>query len=247
MNIDQQMNRPEIEPLEDDLDEIEIKFTVLGDSNVGKTNLLYRYLNDSFNPNSSPTIGFDYLFKQTTKEVALSNGSSEFQVKVPILLKIFDTAGQERFRSLTKTQFNGTRGYILVYDITSRESLDNLQFWLSMIDEQSGDDRSAKKLLIGNKLDLDKKRQVTFEEGEMLAKSRDMMFAEASAKTNENECVTNAFNNFVDVVLIAMKEEIVANYQSNLESTGMRFLARIDTNKDLTYLSPADKQMKPCC
>lgn len=247
MSIDQQMNGPEIEPQEDDFDEIEIKFTVLGDSNVGKTNLLHRYLNGAFNANSSPTIGFDYLFKQATKEVTVNNGDREFKVKVPILLKIFDTAGQERFRSLTKTQFNGTRGYILVYDITSRESLDNLQFWLNMIAEQSGDDQTAKKLLIGNKMDLDAQRQVTFDEGEMVAKGFGMMFMETSAKTNENDCVNEAFNNLLDVVLLAMKEEIITNYQNNPDSTGMRFLARIDKNKELTYRSPTDKQMKPCC
>ncbi len=241
------MKNPEPELIEDDFDDIEIKFTVLGDSNVGKTNLLHRYLNDAFNANSSPTIGFDFLLKQTTKEVTLNNEGSEFKVKVPIMLKIFDTAGQERFRSMTKTQFNGTQGYVLVYDITSRESLDNLQFWLNMIHEQSGDDKKACKLLIGNKIDLATQRQVTYEEGEMLANSQGMVFMETSAKTNENGCVYQAFNNFLDVVLLSMKDELIASYQSDPGSPGMRFLARIDKDKNLAYRSPDDKQLKSCC
>ena len=98
-----------------------------------------------------------------------------------VKLQIWDTAGQERFKNITASYYRGGNGVLVVYDITERESFENLNSWLIEIEKNAN--KNVYKLLIGNKCDLEDKRQVSFQEGKDFAESNGMKFIETSAKT----------------------------------------------------------------
>ena len=212
---------------DDEQDEFEIKFTILGDSSVGKTNLLLRFIENRFEASSAPTIGFDYLFKRIEMVYKKNIKGLVVEEKEPLLLKIFDTAGQERFRSLTKTHFQGTQGFVLVYDITRRATFENIKGWYNMIQENKTKNTSSKYLLIGNKTDLTNDRQVTEEEGGNFAKQFEMMFMETSAKTNDENKVEVAFNNFIETVIDEMRSDILIGKMAR-ERKKKRLLTGVD-------------------
>ena len=98
-----------------------------------------------------------------------------------VKLQIWDTAGQERFKNITASYYRGGNGVLVVYDITDRESFENLNSWLIEIEKNAN--KNVYKLLIGNKCDLEDKRKVSFQEGKDFAESNGMKFMETSAKT----------------------------------------------------------------
>ncbi|KAI4832864.1 hypothetical protein KUCAC02_015808 [Chaenocephalus aceratus] len=122
------------------------KLILIGDSSVGKTNLLLRFADDT--GISSCTIGVD--FKIRTIEL---DGKT-------IKLQIWDTAGQERFRTITSSYYRGAHGIIVVYDVTDQESFNNVKQWLQEIDRNASE--NVNKLLVGNKCDLTKKKVVDY-------------------------------------------------------------------------------------
>ena len=99
-----------------------------------------------------------------------------------VKLQIWDTAGQERFKNITASYYRGGNGVLVVYDITDRESFENLNSWLIEIEKNAN--KNVYKLLIGNKCDLEDKRKVTYQEGKEFASSNGMQFIETSAKTD---------------------------------------------------------------
>ena len=99
-------------------------------------------------------------------------------------LRQWDTAGQERFRTLTSSYYRGAHGIIIVYDVTNKESFDNVRQWMQEIEKFAAD--SVIKLLVGNKCDLEEKREVAFDEGQELAKQFNVPFLEVSAKNSTN-------------------------------------------------------------
>ena len=105
-------------------------------------------------------------------------------------MQIWDTAGHEAFQSITRSYYKGAVGALLVYDITRRETFSHLIKWLSEVKENASKDITI--ILIGNKNDLEKGRQVSFEEGESFAKENNLLFLETSAKTSKN--IMEAFN-----------------------------------------------------
>ena len=147
---------------------------------MGKTNLMKRFSEDQFFFNSKPTIGVDFR----TKIVKINNHV--------IKLQIWDTAGQERYKSFTKAYFKDCKGILMVYDITSRKSFDNLDNWFRLSEEQSKVD-NLPIVLVGNKTDLDERRLVPTLEGEDLADSKKTGFIETSAYSNRGDCVGKAF------------------------------------------------------
>jgi small GTP-binding protein len=155
------------------------KILLLGDSSVGKTCLLLRYSDDTFTENHISTIGLDYRFKLVTLE-------NDKKVK----LQIWDTAGQDRFRAITKNYYKGAHGIILVYDVTNINSFNNIKSWVSQIKENTTD--KIKITLVGNKIDNEENRKISYEEGLKLATEYDAKFFETSAK--ENIRVTEVFN-----------------------------------------------------
>lgn len=161
------------------------KLLLIGDSGVGKTCLLFRYVEDTFNSTFISTIGIDFKIK--TIEL---NGKK-------IKLQIWDTAGQERFQTITASYYRGAMGIIMVYDITSRKTFDNIQRWLKNIQSLASDD--VKKLVVGNKCDMDDRRVVSKEEGQMKADEYGIDFLETSARTGVN--VDEAFQKLSNAIL----------------------------------------------
>ena len=153
------------------------KVLIIGNSGVGKSCLLLRFAEDMFSDNYISTIGVDFKIRKL-----------ELDGKT-IKLQIWDTAGQERFRTITKSYYRGSNGIVVVYDITDRESFDQVQQWMNEIDQHASQD--VCRLLVGNKADLDDKRAVKTEEGENLARQFGIPFLETSAKQSLN--VDNMF------------------------------------------------------
>ncbi|PIA35865.1 hypothetical protein AQUCO_03400034v1 [Aquilegia coerulea] len=148
------------------------KVVIIGDSAVGKSNLLSRYARNEFNLNSKATIGVEF---QT--QSMLIDGK---EVKA----QIWDTAGQERFRAVTSAYYRGAVGALIVYDITRRTTFDSVVRWLDELNTHS--DTTIARMLIGNKLDLANIRAVSVEEGKALAEAEGMFFMETSALDSTN-------------------------------------------------------------
>ena len=163
-----------------------VSLITLGEGQVGKTSIIYRYIDDTFTSNYLATIGIDSKFKK----IKLASGE---EIKV----KILDTAGQERFQSIAANYIKKADGIVFVYDITKAYTFTNLEKWLSNIDEVANDKPC---LLIGNKSDMNDKREVSKEEGMEFTKKfkKETHFYETSCKTGEN--VDKAINDLVNQI-----------------------------------------------
>jgi len=148
------------------------KLVFLGDSTVGKTSLITRFIYDQFDSNYKVTIGIDFV----SKTMYLEDRT--------VRLQLWDTAGQERFRSLIPSYIRDSSVAIVVYDITSRESFANSERWIDDVRNERG--KQVLMVLVGNKSDLHSDRQVSTEEGERKAEEHGIMFLETSAKAGFN-------------------------------------------------------------
>eukprot|EP01100_Stratorugosa_tubuloviscum_P011808 TRINITY_DN5365_c0_g2_i1.p1 TRINITY_DN5365_c0_g2~~TRINITY_DN5365_c0_g2_i1.p1 ORF type:complete len:204 (+),score=78.71 TRINITY_DN5365_c0_g2_i1:109-720(+) len=148
------------------------KYIIVGDTAVGKSCLLLQFTDERFQPVHDLTIGVEF----GSRTVSIDT----HQIK----LQIWDTAGQEKFRSITRSYYRGAAGALLVYDITRRESFDHVSSWLD--DCRKYSNQYITIMLIGNKCDLESKRAVPKEDGERFAKEHNLFFMETSAKTAEN-------------------------------------------------------------
>ena len=174
----------------DKLDEMDYdekcQILVIGNSEVGKTSLLRRYTKNHFTMQHLATIGIDHF----TKDEDI-NG-------VKVRIKVWDTAGQERYKSLASSFFRNVQGIILVYDVSNKESFEDLKIWLDSIKSNLGSsENNVKKIIIGNKIDLD--REVTKDEAETFCKQLKIEYFETSAKENVN--VKEAFLKLVHMML----------------------------------------------
>ena len=160
------------------------KIVLIGDSSVGKTNILSKYISDEYDPDTQATIGVEL----STKNYTFDNN----EVKV----QIWDTAGQEKYRSITSSYYKGAHGCLLVYDITRKATFENIDKWLAEIKLSSNNEINM--VLIGNKCDLEDKREVSIEEAQNKAKLLNMAFMETSALNGTN--VEKAFNELVNNV-----------------------------------------------
>ncbi|KAK6149598.1 hypothetical protein DH2020_017123 [Rehmannia glutinosa] len=148
------------------------KYIIIGDTGVGKSCLLLQFTDKRFQPVHDLTIGVEFGARMITID------------NKPIKLQIWDTAGQESFRSITRSYYRGAAGALLVYDITRRETFNHLASWLEDARQHANPNMSI--MLIGNKCDLAHRRAVSTEEGEQFAKEHGLIFMEASAKTAQN-------------------------------------------------------------
>ncbi|XP_046670902.1 ras-related protein Rab-4B isoform X1 [Homalodisca vitripennis] len=148
------------------------KFLVIGSAGTGKSCILHQFIENKFKSDSSHTIGVEF----GSKIVNVAGKS--------VKLQIWDTAGQERFRSVTRSYYRGAAGALLVFDITNRESFNNLAEWLQDARMLASPDIII--LLIGNKKDLEAEREVTFLQASQFAQENHLMYLEASAKSGEN-------------------------------------------------------------
>ena len=153
------------------------KIVIIGDSGVGKSCMLLRFADNEFTDSYISTIGVDFKIKTLNVE-----GTN-------VKLQIWDTAGQDRFRTITSSYYRHAQGIIIAYDITDRQSFSNVQKWLEEITRYATED--VAKLIVGNKCDLESERVVKFEDGKQMANSFDIPFIETSAKSSTN--VINAF------------------------------------------------------
>eukprot|EP01129_Flabellula_baltica_P013544 TRINITY_DN6308_c0_g1_i1.p1 TRINITY_DN6308_c0_g1~~TRINITY_DN6308_c0_g1_i1.p1 ORF type:complete len:193 (-),score=32.86 TRINITY_DN6308_c0_g1_i1:8-586(-) len=149
-----------------------VKLLFVGDASVGKSSIILRYVDDAFS-NLPSTIGVDF------KTVTVDMEGKE------ILLEIWDTAGQERFRTVVASYYRNANGYILVFDVTRRETFDNLDYWINQLTENSPSEDSF-ILIIGNKVDLEADREVSEDEAREFVTSRLCNYIECSAKQNIN-------------------------------------------------------------
>jgi len=161
------------------------KLVLIGDSGVGKSCLLLRFADDNFTDSYISTIGVDFRFRTITID------------DKTVKLQIWDTAGQERFRTITSAYYRGADGIIMVYDVTSAESFDHVEEWLSEVDRYANE--STSKLLVGNKADLIEEKQVPEETAQGFAEKLQIPFLETSAKTATN----------VDTAFLTMAKELI--------------------------------------
>jgi len=147
---------------------------VIGDSTVGKTSILNKFANGTFNSNYLATVGLDNITKDETID-----GKN-------IRIKIWDTAGQERYKALTKGFFNNAEGIMIVFDVTNTETYDNLKNWIQSIQNFMGNKmEQIPIIIIGNKIDCEE-REVKTEDAESFCKGQNYPYFETSAKTGEN-------------------------------------------------------------
>ena len=149
-----------------------LKYIIIGDSAVGKSNILLRYIHDKFNEEFHTTIGVEF----GAKNIPIDNQIFRIQ--------IWDTAGQEAFRSITRAYYKNSVCACVVYDITNRSTFDNIKLWVEDCKKLSP--KTVLMVLVGNKIDLENKREVTYDEGSTYAQKNGMLFFECSAKSGKN-------------------------------------------------------------
>ena len=173
------------------------KIVFLGDQSVGKTSLIHRFIYDSFEESYQATIGIDFMSQKMFVEDKV------------IILNLWDTAGQERFKSLIPSYIKDSAVAIVCYDITSKESFDHVEKWIE--DARALRDDDVLLILVGNKSDLEDRRQVSADDARAYAEKANLMFFETSSKTGSE--VKTLFNELakkltgVEVNLIETKND----------------------------------------
>ena len=204
------------------LDDISLKILILGDSSVGKTTLLLKYVDGYFPTVYVATIGVEYKIKRIN-----ING-------IDISLQIWDTAGQERFRGITKNFMKGADGIIYVYDITKKSSFESLKNWIFQSEEAT---EGFKKIIIGNKIDLENERQITKESLNKFCQSRNIKGMEVSAKNDVN--VSECFETLAKLIIEGKsKEQLIERYSEARRSRGKSVISKS---------SHKSKNKKKCC
>ena len=198
-----------------------IKILTLGDTSVGKSSIVLRFSDDKFDDKIFSTIGIDFK----TKYIKLD----KFSVKV----LIWDTAGQEKFQNIAKQYYKGANGVLLIYDISNRKSFERIDFWLKELKENN---RIYKLFLylVGNKIDMEDKRVISYQEGEKYAKKNNINFFEVSAKSGKG--ITELFNNLINGV---MENILKKNEKEEIEDK-----VRLSTFLEKNYKKEKNKK---CC
>jgi len=206
--------------MEDDNYEMMIKVVLVGDSSVGKTNIMSKYLKNEFHEDSKATVGVEF-------------GSKQFTIEGHVIkAQIWDTAGQERYKSITSAYYKGAKGAFVVYDITRKNSFDSVDKWIN--DLGSTADKKLTILLIGNKCDLEDQRQVTKEQGQEKASSLNVAFLETSALSGAN--LDKAFETMLNEVYKKCHDDLIGD-DVKIEGGGQE----INLNKQ------PPKKAKKCC
>ena len=195
------------------------KLILIGDSCVGKSNILLKYLKNEFDPNSRATVGVEF----GTKNIIINNKK--------IKIQIWDTAGQERYRSITSAYYKGAKGALIVYDITRKCTFDNIDKWIS--DLKLNGDKNICIVILGNKSDLDDKREVSKDDGIKKSEMYKTAFLETSALNGDN--IGKAFDEII--------EQIIQNNKSFFEDSNKK---EMDKGVNLNE-SNKDNDKKKCC
>ena len=212
----------EVSPKDYKKEDYKIKLIILGDSGVGKTNLITRFASDKFNKNSKATIGVEFIYK------TLKINNEIFKIE------IWDTAGQERYKSITSAYYKGAKGAIIVYDITSEQSFKNIEIWMHEVKGKALNNLQI--MIIGNKTDLYKERKISMEQGIEKAKTLNLHLFEASALDKTN--VKEAFNCMLKEIYLDVKN-ISRNNENNYEAENF--------GKNGIEINTSNKKEKKCC
>ena len=203
-----------------------LKYVIVGDASVGKSNLLLRYTHGQFREEYQLTIGVEF-------------GSSNITIDKNVFrIQIWDTAGQENFKSITRSYYKNSACALIVYDITRRVSFENLSDWIE--DCKNSSPKTVFMVLVGNKCDLEENREVTEEEGKEFAERHGMLFFETSAKTGKN--VEELFKQSVKVIDQKIKENY---YDLENDSCGIK-KGNDESSVDLSSSSQKTEK-KGCC
>lgn len=175
------------------------KIMLIGDTGVGKSSILLRYVDDEFRINYSTTIGVDFKIKTV-----------DFADK-KIKTQIWDTAGQERFRSIINSYYRGVHGAFIVFDLTDLDSFNNVDGWVNDLNKYSN--KQVVRILIGNKNDLVNERVISRQTAESYASRSGMLYIETSAKTSKN--INSCFQNLIKNIHrnIIAKELVIDEYK----------------------------------
>ncbi|KAI8636822.1 GTP-binding protein ypt1 [Parasitella parasitica] len=194
------------------------KLLLIGDSGVGKSCLLLRFADDTYTESYISTIGVDFKIR-----------TIELEGKT-VKLQIWDTAGQERFRTITSSYYRGAHGIIVVYDVTDKDSFDNVKQWLQEIDRYAAE--GVNKLLVGNKSDLVDKKMVDSEEAKDFAEQINISLLETSAKDATN----------VEQAFLTMAKQIKDRMGSTMQQSQAKPTVRVGQGASLE-----PKQSGGCC
>lgn len=204
--------------------ELLFKFVLIGDSGVGKTNMMSQYLRKEFNSNSKATVGVEF-------------GSKIFDIEGrKVKCQIWDTAGQERYKSITSAYYKGARGAFIVYDITRRETFESIDKWMNNLKNSA--DSNISIVIVGNKSDLKDERQVEKEDGENKAQGYQSPFFETSALNGEN--IEKVFELLVNQVY--QKNHLEMEKSKYKDSVGLS-----DKGKNLDTSNHNDNKKSGCC
>jgi Ras-related protein Rab-8A len=218
--------------------DVYIRLLMLGDSGVGKSSLLIRFSDNKFESSLMGTAGVDFK----TKYITIGNSK--------VKLEVWDTAGQERFSSMTTKYYNGSMGIVLVYDVSDRNSYDNIHRWVEQIKLHTNEEEIC-IVLIGNKTDLEASRVVSTEEGNWLAAKFNIPFAEASAKndTNVEASFLKLASNIFERKKILLKSEINQNKLNgkNVNGSSAEQNNAQGKSKNIKLAPGKENKEKKCC
>ena len=220
-------------------DLMKLKLIVVGNQGTGKSCILNRFVNETFEENYQATIGLDFQSKNVTIH------------DQDVRLILYDTAGQEKFRSLIPMYIREAQIILLIYDISDRESFDSMPKWIQQVLDVKNSE--VVFVLIGNKNDLENERKVTYEEGKKFAEENNFIFQEVSAKNGNNfeklfevqifEAIYNKFKNEFDKREKMGYEEQV-NYETNEYANNNNNDNKVKLENNI---SQNVKKKKRCC
>jgi small GTP-binding protein len=208
-----------------------LKYIIIGDSAVGKSNILTQYVYEKFSEEFQSTLGVEFA----AKNAVIDNKIYRIQ--------IWDTAGAESFRSITRAYYKNSVCAFIVYDITKRETFENVQVWLDDIKNQCP--QTVLLVLVGNKLDLENERQISYEEGESFAQKNNMYFFETSAKTGVN--IENLFLKSVETINERIQEDF---YDLSTGNCGIKIGNEVNSDNivlNKENVTKSDNNGGKCC
>lgn len=184
------------------MDDRKVKIILLGEYSSGKTSLIVRKNENVFSNSYMSTIGVDFFSFKT------------FINENPILVHVWDTAGEEKFRFIITSYFNGAQGALLVFDITNRNTFDRLDYWLQQLDRGSNDFK-GKIVVVGAKSDLTSRREVSYEEAEEYCNINNLRYLECSSKDNIN--IDESFKILLEEIVNTPVETAQHKYMSSFK------------------------------
>jgi len=215
-------------PSDDEYDYL-FKVVLIGDSGVGKSNLLSRFTRGEFNLESKSTIGVEFATKSIQSD------------SKTIKAQIWDTAGQERYRAITSAYYRGAVGALLVYDISKRNSYDSVARWLKELRDHA--DPQIVIMLVGNKKDLRHMRQVQTDEAKEFCKQNKLFFIETSALADSN--VATAFETILKEIYRQISRKVVSSEgQSSFQPSQGQSIVLTEEN---VHPTPTTDSSKKCC